>query len=340
MSSGLKPLAAAAILLVFGSLGSTFGYWVGDPLRRWLIGSGEAGPQEKVAGSLVSAFAVLSVGWFLGLTFSQGPSPEVGRLLQGSAILRSVDVLFPRPPGFLAGVGRILAGVPFPQAFAVLQQPAVDSLQPPASVDTAGVQTATRSVYRVEGRGCGGVVSGSAYPVAPGYLVTNAHVVSGTLSTRVSQDVGRPGGVPATVVLFDPERDVAILWAPQVGAAALPASNGQRGTPAAVIGYPGGGSEAISPAVLDTSTVANGRDIYNDGLVDRSIWILSADVRPGNSGGPVVDLQGGVLGLIFAASSTDPGQAYALTNDEITPDVRAGVGRTARVDTSAFRCAV
>jgi len=327
-------------LLLFGSLGSTLGYMLGEPLRRALRGPGLTRPPEKLAGSLFSALAVLSVAWFLGLTFSRGPSPEVGRLIQQSSILRSLDVLFPRPPGFLSSVGGILAGVPFPQAFAVLEQPAQDSLQPPASADTSGVAAATRSVYRVEGRGCGGQVSGSAYPVAPGYLVTNAHVVSGTTNTRVSQNVARPGGVPATVVLFDPGRDVAILWAPQVGAAVLQTGNGQRGTKGAVIGYPGGGPESVTPAVIEKSTSATGRDIYNDALVDRSIWILSASVHPGNSGGPVVDLQGNVLGLIFAASSTDSSQAYALTNDEIDSDVRAGIGRTRAVDTSALRCAV
>jgi S1-C subfamily serine protease len=335
-----KPVAAALVLFICGSLGSTLGFMAGEPLRRALRGPGLVGPSEKLAGSLFSAFAVLSVAWFLGLTFSQVRTGELGRLIQRSSVLRSVDVLFPRPPGFLSGVKGILAGVPFPQAFAVLEPPTFDSLQPPASVDTPGVAAAARGVYRVEGQGCGGIVSGSAYPVAPGYLVTNAHVVSGTANTKVSQDVGDQRRVPATVVLFDPGRDVAVLWAPQLAASALPVGSGQRGTQAAVIGYPGGRQEAVSAAVIEKSTTAPGRDIYNDALVDRNIWILSADVRPGNSGGPVVDLQGKVLGLIFAASSTDPEQAYALTNDEIGSDVRAGVGHTGRVDTSGLRCAV
>jgi len=335
-----KSLAAALVLFICGSLGSTLGYMAGDPLRRGLRGRRDVRPPEKLAGSLFSAFAVLSVAWFLGLTFSQVRTAELGRIIQQSKVLLTLDSLFPRPPGFLSGVRGILADVPFPQAFAVLEQPSLDSLQPPASVDTPGVAAASRAVYRVEGKGCGGVVSGSAYPVAPGYLVTNAHVVSGTSGTRVEQDAGRQGPVPATVVLFDPGRDVAVLWAPQLAASALPVGNGQRGTQGAVIGYPGGGREYVSPAVIEKSTTATGRDIYNDAIVDRNIWILSSDVRPGNSGGPVVDLQGNVLGLIFAASSTDPGQAYALTNDEIDSDVHAGVGRTGRVDTSALRCAV
>jgi S1-C subfamily serine protease len=101
-----------------------------------------------------------------------------------------------------------------------------------------------------------------------------------------------------------------------------------------------GGAESVAPAVVEDGITAQGRDIYNDQIVDRAIWILAAEVHPGNSGGPLVDLQGHVLGLVYAASSTDPQQAYALTNDEIAPDIAAGVGRTGRVPTETYRCAV
>jgi len=338
-SGGVRPLAAVLVLVICGSLGSTLGFWIGEPVRRAFVGRGLARPPEKLAGGLFSLFTVLSVAWFLGLTFSQGPSPDLGRLIQRSTVLRSVDVLFPRPPGFMSGVRGILAGVPFPQTFAglpVLPEP----LSPPASVSTTGVQSAAEVVYRVEGRGCGGVVSGSAYPVAKGYLITNAHVVSGTSNTVLSQDATGRSGIRATVVLFDPQKDVAILYAPQVDAPALAPASGSRGTQGAVIGYPGGGSETIGAAVIEQGTQAEGRDIYNNTLVYRNIWILAAEVRPGNSGGPLVDLQGHVLGLVFAASSTDPEQAYALTSDEVQPDVSAGVGRTARVATETYQCAV
>ncbi len=340
LPEGIRPLAAVLVLVICGSLGSTFGYWIGEPIRRAVLGSGFARPPELLAGSLFSVFSVLSVAWFLGLTFSQGPSPDLGRQLQRSVILRSLDVVFPRPPGFLSGVKTVLGGVPFPQTFAGLPPELPSPVQLPGSVDSAGVQEAARSVYRVEGRGCGGVVSGSAYPVGRGYLITNAHVVSGTLNTTLSQDSNRTSGIRATVVFFDPRRDVAILWAPQITSAPLQEAGAGRGTAGAVIGYPGGGSETVEPAVVQQGIEATGRDIFNDELVPRSIWILASQVRPGNSGGPVVDLQGHVLGLVFAASSTNPDQAYALTNDEVHGDIQSGVGRTARVDTSQFHCAV
>lgn len=334
----LRQLAAAAILLVGGSAGSTLGYWISNPLRNAVLRRGVAHPPEMLAGALFSAIAVLSVSWFLGLTFSRGPSPDLARLVQRSAVLRQLDAIFPRPPGFLANVQQVLAGVPFPQTFAGLAPPTDQPLQTPAGADTPQVRNAAAAVFRVESRGCGGVVSGTAYPVAPGYLVTNAHVVSGTSGTTLSQGSGRRVG--ATVVLFDPQRDVAILSAPGVTTQPLPAGDGTRGTQGAVIGYPGGGDETISPAVIDRMTTAEGRDIYSNGLVNREIWILEASVRPGNSGGPLVDLQGHVLGLVFAASSSNPSQAYALTNAEVAGDVRQGVGHPQRVDTSGLACAV
>src|SRR2546421_9048886 len=163
----LRPLAAAAIVLIGGSAGSTLGYWLSEPLRNAVLRRGIAHPPEMLAGALFSAVAVLSVSWFLGLTFSRGPSPDLARLVQRSVILRQIDAVFPRPPGFMSGVQRVLAGVPFPQTFAELAPPSTQPLQLPATADTPQVRAAEASVFRVEGRGCGGVVSGSAYPVAP-----------------------------------------------------------------------------------------------------------------------------------------------------------------------------
>ena len=128
-------------------------------------------------------------------------------------------------------------------------------------------------------------------------------------------------------MLFDPNRVVAILPVPRLGVAPLREAAAQRGTTGAAIGYPGGGEEKILPAVVDGEVQAEGRDIYGQNLVIRHIWITEADVKPGNSGGPLVDQAGNVLGVIFAASTSQPVQSYALTDAEVQPDINAAAGR-------------
>jgi S1-C subfamily serine protease len=333
-----RPLAAALLLILGGTIGSTIGYWVGNPLRRVLHKS-RFQEGERVAGGAVSALLVVSVAWFLGLAFHRGPSPELASMIQRSAILQVLDGIAPNPPGVLTGVEQTLSGVPFPQTFAGLEPALQQPLPIPASVDTPQVAMARSSVFRVEGRGCGGLITGSAYPVAPGYLITNAHVVSGTVGTRVTQE-STGANYQARVVSFDPEKDVAILHVAGVNAPALPEASAARGDAAAVIGYPGGGAEQVVPAIIDSEMPARGRDIYDDQLVTRQIWVMGANVRPGNSGGPLIDLKGRVLGLVFAASSTNPNQGYALTNGEIASDIQSGITQTQPVDTASTSCAV
>lgn len=334
---GLRRLAAVIFLVVGGSIGSSLGYAAGAAARGRL----RRGPSEleHAGGAIFSGIAVLAVCWFLGLTFARGPAPPVSQLVQSSWLLRHLDSVAPRPPGFLARVEATLANAPFPQTFAGLTPTLPAALPPPAAVDTPGVRTAEAATYRVTSRGCSGIVTGSAFPISTDHLVTNAHVVSGTTSTHLTQDDPRLGPA-ASVVLFDPERDVAILYVPQGRFKALSTAAAQRGTQGAVIGYPEGGAESTQPAIVDGQLQARGRDIYNQQVVDRSIYVLGTTVRPGNSGGPLVDLEGRVLGLVFAASSTNPDQAYALTNEEIARDLQAGAGRTSPIDTRQFACAV
>jgi S1-C subfamily serine protease len=334
-----KPIAAVVTLLVGGALGSALGYWAGERIRSGITGRRERGPLDGLGGGAFSAVAVLTIVWFLGITFSQGPSPDLAREIQGSYTLRKLDAVAPKTPGFLVGTQRVLAGVPFPQTFAGLEPmlpERVGSL--PAEVNTAGVQAAAAATVKIEGRGCSGIVDGSGYPVGGDFVVTDAHVVAGTRDTKVLI-TGRQA-LSATTVLFDADRDIAVLHVPGLRLEALPQGEGSRGTQGAVIGYPLGQSIRVEPAVVDGAVVATGRDIYNENLVNRQIWIVEASVKPGNSGGPLVDLQGRVLGMVFAASSTQPDQAYALTNAEVARDVEKAKANPLPTDTTRFRCAV
>jgi S1-C subfamily serine protease len=335
---GARPLGAALVLVIGGSLGSSIGFAAGEPIRRRILRAGVHTATDSIGGAALSVIAVLTMCWFLGISFSRGPSAEIAQQIQRSVVLRTLDNAAPRPPVFLASVEGILSGVNFSPVFAGLEPGSLPAPLPiPTSVDTAGVRHAAQSVVKIASLGCGGMVTGSGFPMASGYVVTNAHVVSGT-STHTVQT---PGGaeLQATVVFFDPERDVAVLYAPAYRGTPLTFGSANRGTKAAVIGYPGGGPELTVPAIVDGEVSAEGRDIYNANLVTRQILVIQARVRPGNSGGPLVDLNGQVIGLVFATSAGDPNQAYALSDGEIAGDIQNAQSHPTQTDTSGYACA-
>jgi S1-C subfamily serine protease len=335
---GARPLGAALVLVIGGSLGSSIGFAAGEPIRRRILHEGVHTATDSVGGAALSVVAVLTMCWFLGLSFSRGPSAEIAQQIQRSVVLHTLDNAAPRPPAFLASVEGILSGVNFSPVFAGLEPGSLPAALPvPASVDTPGVKHAAEFVVRVASFGCGGMVTGSGFPVGTGYIVTNAHVVSGTSGHTIQS----PGGaqMQATVIFFDAERDVAVLYAPGYRGTALTFGNAGRGTTGAVIGYPGGGPEQTSAAIVDGEITAEGRDIYNSNLVTRQILVIQARVRPGNSGGPLVDLEGRVIGLVFATSAGDPNQAYALSDDEIAGDIKNAESRPTPTDTSGYACA-
>jgi hypothetical protein len=333
-----RPLGAVLVLIIGGSLGSSIGYATGEPIRRRILRTGTHSTSDSLGGAALSTVVVLMMMWFLGLSFSRGPSEEIAQLIQKSVVLHELDSIVPPPPDFLARVEGILAGVSFPSVFAGLEPKLPSSLPvpDPTSIQTPAVNDAAQAVVKVSSLGCGGLVTGSGFSIGGGYVVTNAHVVSGTSSHHVLTTKG--DDLPATVVYFDPARDFALLNVPDLASAGLGFASASRGTDGAVIGYPGGGPEKIEPAVVDGAVEAQGRDIYSGNPVTRQVYVITGKVRPGNSGGPLVDLHGNVLGIVFATSATDPNQAYALTDDEIASDLQDVRGRHS-IDTSRLRCA-
>lgn len=200
-----------------------------------------------------------------------------------------------------------------------------------------GVQQAAAVTVKVISTGCGGLVTGSGFPIGSSLILTNAHVVSGTSNHRIQTVDGTV--LPATVVYFDPKVDIAILRVAGYVGPSLDFAPAGRGTTGAVIGYPGGGPEKVEPAVIDGAVNAEGRDIYSANLVTRQIYVLQSHVRPGNSGGPIVDLQGRVLGVVFATSASQADQAYALTDDQVASDITQGRQSQSVVNTTQYACA-
>jgi S1-C subfamily serine protease len=174
---------------------------------------------------------------------------------------------------------------------------------------------------KIEGVGCGQIQEGSGFVVAANLVVTNAHVVAGIQSPRVIDHAGSHRSVP---IFFDPSFDLSVLRTTGLTDPPLHVldSNVGRGTQGAVLGYPGGGPFDVEPAGVMAEFTATGRDIYGQGLTSRPVYELQAVVRPGNSGGPLVEPNGTVVGVVFSRSASDPNIGYALASHDVNTRVQ------------------
>ncbi len=332
-SPGVRSALGVGLLLLCAFLGDAAGTWVGLRLRL-RAGRLHLGVADSVLGVAWGLVVTLLASWYLGLTFGNGPWQPLASQIQGSVILHRLAGTLPQDPIGLGGLQRVLSGVPFPQVFATLIPPLPSRVGLPGDLSgDQAVQAAAADTVKLVSSGCGGLVEGSGFPVGTDLILTNAHVVAGTQSTTVAVP-GRFGAQSARVVLFDPERDLALLRVANLNLTPLTiAGPAGRGTPGAVIGYPQGGPEQVAPGAIRGQLDAVGRDIYGTSTVSREIYVLQADVIPGNSGGPFVDLRGAVLGVVFAKSVVTSDEGYALTAAEIRADIPAAGGRTAAVST-------
>lgn len=331
-----QAVVALAVLLVLAGIGDALGWLVGS--RIWALARGSAlGALDAVAGSALSAVAALVAVWFLAFNLVNGPVPTLSREIRGSAIVRRMDALLPRPPSLLAEVRSWLNRFGFPEVFAGLPPPPAGPVkEPPAPRVRAVADRAAPSTVRIVGQACGAIQEGSGFVAAPGYVITNAHVVAGVRSPNVQRQ-DDPRSSPAVVVSFDPRLDVAVLHVD--GALGPPLTldpdDRGRGTAGVVLGYPGGGSLTAGAAAVRRELNALGRDIYGRSVVARSVYELQAVVRPGNSGGPFVEMDGRVAGVVFAASTTDTRVGYAITSPQVLEELDAARGRTGGVSTGA-----
>src|SRR5262249_45401625 len=156
--------------------------------------------------------------------------------------------------------GRAISDAPYPSALGPLDNPPDPGTPPPATISAAVDAHVRRSIVKVTGRACRQIQEGSGWVVRPQFVVTNAHVLAGEHATQVTDVDGDEHD--ATVVAFDPVRDVAVLHVPSLTAAPLPTASADVGDVGAVYGHPGGGPLTASPARIGQEILAVGTDIY------------------------------------------------------------------------------
>lgn len=315
-----KTIVALLLLLVPAALLAAGGRQLGSGLWRRLRRA-RFGAVDAFAGALVASGGALVVIWLLASILVNSQFSLVATQINDSKIIRTVTDVMPPVPSALAPAERFLSS----EGLQVVADGLVQLAGPVAYPDSAQVRSgaaiASPSTLKVVAVGCGEIQEGSAFVVSRNLLITNAHVVAGTGSIRVEDPAGFHN---ASVELFDPEFDLAVLRVPGLTEQPLRIDPDlvPRGTKAVVIGYPEGGPLTVDPAGVRAEILATGLDIYGQNQTIRAVYEVQALVRPGNSGGPLVEPDGLVVGLVFSRSPSTADIGYALASPGVLQRVK------------------
>lgn len=336
--SGL-PRSATGLVIVFlaASLGQVLASVIGAAVRRRVTWQ-PARIVDAVAGAAISVVALLLVSWLVGTAVASSPFTALASQVRRSQVLTEVDRAVPGGArGLFASFRRLVDERGFPQVFGDFVPTQVRPVEPP-DTRVAGSRTvavARNRVFKITGvaPSCSRRIEGSGFLYARERVMTNAHVVAGVRSPVVQVGGNR---LKATVVLYDANRDIAVLAVPGLTGAPLAfAGRARTGDSAVVVGYPLDGPFRADAARIRGTQNAKGPNIYQSRTVVREIYALRARVRPGNSGGPLLDPRGAVYGVVFAAAADDAQTGYALTAREVASDATTGRTATAQVSTRA-----
>jgi S1-C subfamily serine protease len=337
--SGARTQLFATLFLILGLvvIGEIAGVVLGRAVRG-AIRNRTVRTFDSIIGVGLQLVAVLVAAWLLGSLLTSADQPNLAAAVRGSRVLAQVDEF---APSWLKPVPQRMkallntSGLP-----EVLPQfgrtPIVNVAIPDATLAADPVVAATRpSVLKIRGvaPSCQKVLEGSGFVVAPNRVMSNAHVVAGSESVTVEVD-GQT--YDAGVVSYDPSADISILDVPNLPSPPLQfdMQEAKSGTDAVVMGYPGGGDFTATPARVREVIRLNGPDIYHTTTVTREVYTIRGTVRQGNSGGPLIDRGGAVLGVVFGAAVDDADTGFVLTADEVARQM-AKVGSTQRVQTGA-----
>jgi S1-C subfamily serine protease len=339
--SMLVSLGALFIVILGASLGQGLLQWAGAKIRDRITWQ-PARAIDAVGGALLSGCAVLIVAWALGVAVSGSRIDGVTPMVRSSLVLSKVNEVLPaRAAGLLDAFNNVVGTSFFPRYLEPFSPERIVDVKPgdarmkrDPDVTRAGV-----SVLKVRGtNACGRGIEGSGFVYAEDRLMTNAHVVAGVEDPQV---IVGDDAFDARVVFYDPDLDIAVL---EFDSGDVPTlrftplgDSAQPRDPVAILGYPQDGPFDIESGRIRAMQTLRSPDIYGDGAVIRDVFSLRALVRPGNSGGPIVDSSGQVVGVVFAASVTDDDTGYALTADQVAD--AAEDGRTSESEQSTQGCA-
>ncbi len=323
--------AILIVVLLLVVLGQTAGSMVGRTLRRQ-VDRTPLRLVDKVLGAAVNLIVAALLVSMLAFSLGSLGVPFLSQAIASSTVVKTIDGLTPTPvKTLLAQLRSMVTQDGLPRIINALE-PASPAPIPNTSTNTPALNAAARSVVKITGNAsqCGQDQLGSGFVVAPGRVITNAHVVAG-VSAPVIQPPGG-GAWPGRVVYFDPVHDMAVIAVnglpvkPLALAANLPA-----GAFAAFDGYPLGGPFQSRPATVQAVSTVSVPDIYGQNPTPLQLYTLAANVQQGNSGGPLLTPSGKVAGVVFAKSVNKSSIGYALTTQELAPVVAQASSATTPV---------
>lgn len=335
-----RVFGGVAFLVALSMVGQSIGFTLGSAVRSAFSWS----PLRFIDSLFGSAFRVVSwmvVVWLSASVLALLPDSSLTAQVRASQIVQQIDSFAPTyADKATAALRKVLRNTSFPQVFAGIAPQPTHSVAPadPTVVRDPEVTAAFDSIVEVlaEAPSCEMQMSGTGFLYADGRIITNAHVVAGADQVTVRRDGSRTQ-YRARVVLFDPRLDIAVLSVKGFAGTPLTfAAEAAVGTEAVVPGFTGGKPMSPDPARVSEVIVARGHDIYGEGRVDREIYVLRAHVAPGDSGAPLVDLDGRVLGVMFAAGTDLKEAGYALTANAVAS--AASQGKTATNAVSLGKC--
>ena len=343
-STNTRIIVSIVVVVVLVALGETTGVYFGRRIRDRITGEHTL-RVDSTLGSVLQAITVVIAAWLVALPLASASYPGLAAGIRGSEVLRVVDSVMPDGARALPDeLSQLLDNSGFPQIFSSpFDRTPIEEIGPPdpALADRPVVEELADSVLKVRGRApsCQRALEGTGFVIGDGLVMTNAHVVAGTEDVGVEVvdsggDVDLLGG---EVVLYDPRVDIAVLRirgldAPELVFRPQPARAGED---AIVLGYPLDGPFDAEPAKIRQRITLNGPDIYDDGEVSRDVYTVRAMVQSGNSGGPMIDVNGQVIGVVFGAALDDSETGFVLTNEQVAASVNPQAQLGAEVDTGA-----
>ena len=330
----LRAFVVLAGILFAVGIGEAIGSAIGRSAAAKL-GQGVFGVVDRLLGAVVGTAQALLVIWLTGGLLAAGPSTTLASQAQTSWAVRALNAVLPAPTAIAGELATLLNDTGLPELFVGLEPlpaPPVDLPDDPIVQELAG--RAIGSIVKVTAATCLSISTGTGFAVAPGYVVTNAHVIAGATTVKVLSDDDLYDAVP---VFIDPDLDIALVFAGRLPAPPLEfaTTDPARGDAGAIFGFPGGRALEVAPAAVADSYDATGRDIYGESHVTRSILELRAEIEQGDSGGPLILRDGRVGGVVFAEARTDDEVGYALTPTAVEQAISGSIGSLGSVDTGA-----